>query len=226
MKSISYKTNISVNDINMLYNNTINNEELLVEFCLCSRKRPNMLYKMFETTFETSDNPNDIAISVYFNEDDEVSLSQIDRYKNFPNTKLYVGPKQDYTECEYIAGCLFETSKAKWLCGSQDDTYIGSYGWDTQLKNIDINNNQIILPSKYQLGSNPANIYTNIEYLPQFFIPNQCWKKYSDWEYIPHPYDASIFQLLLDNNWTLKHIDMFWIHDRRGVGWNEIDNNF
>ena len=52
MKSISYKTNISVNDINMLYNNTINNEELLVEFCLCSRKRPNMLYKMGEVDFD------------------------------------------------------------------------------------------------------------------------------------------------------------------------------
>lgn len=225
MNSKSIINEISFNDINLIHSSLNNDKKIFVHFSLASRKRPNMLYKMFDTTYETADNPNDVAISVYFDEDDDHSLSQIDRFKKFPNTCLYVGPKHSYCEGEFVIGCLNNLVNAEWMCGSQDDTYIESKGWDTQLKNIDVKHNKIVLPSKYRLGPDLANIYENPEYIPQFFIPNKCWNKYSDWEYIPHPYDASIFQLLINNNWSVEHINMYWVHDRRGSGWNEINQD-
>lgn len=197
------------------------NNNALINFVLCSRKRPEILLKFVESVYQTADNPNDIGIYIKFDDDDTDSLSKLNLFSNFPNLNIKIAPRLCGYDCIeiFIDEMLSELGQT-WIAIPNDDTCLVGKGWDTQLKNI-TENNCIVHPSQYGLNTLLKdgtvlyeNIYENlVGGAPFYFVPNQCWKQYG-LEKITHPYDASIYRTLINNNWQNRFINLKWVHNR------------
>jgi hypothetical protein len=197
------------------------NNNILINFVLCSRKRPELLLKFINSVYETSDNPDQIGIYVKLDDDDTDSLSKLNLYSTFPNVKIKIASRLCGYECieTFINEMLSELGQT-WISIANDDTYLVGKGWDTQLKNI-TENNSIVHPNQYGLNTILGNgdiLYENtyenlIGGTPFYFVPNQCWRQYG-LENVTHPYDVSIYKTLINNSWQNKFINLKWVHDR------------
>ena len=60
--------------LNTLFTNQTSNNQLLVEFFICSRKRPNFLLDTLNSIYNTVNNSKNIGVSIKFDDDDNTSL--------------------------------------------------------------------------------------------------------------------------------------------------------
>jgi len=191
-------------------NNIKMNNKIFISFILCSRKRPDLLLKLMQSVYGTSDNPSEIEFYIKFDDDDSESIARIKDFEKYPNVNIKIAPRLNgYTSIETFLNQMAEETNAEWVFFANDDAYLIGNGWDSEIKKIK-DQNCIVYPNKHQLN---GSIYKNAPNMAFYFIPNKCWKKYG-MERFPHPYDTCLNVLLHQNQWKDVFIELHTVHDR------------
>ena len=175
-----------------------------------SRGRPERLIKAIDSVFATADDPEQIEVSLRFDDDDQVSLDRMAEFRSY-NIWVYIGPRKNgYYSLDEFYTHMAEQTDADWVWLMNDDAVIEGDGWDTQLAEIPTDG-VIVQPELYQLGFSK---YWTHEGGAFPIFPNRCWRKFG-LQQMPHPVDTEMDKLLRSNGWTtqfLKGVGV--IHDR------------
>jgi GT2 family glycosyltransferase len=177
-----------------------------------SRARPTRLHRTLTSIFETVSNKDNIEILLRFDDDDQETLSELDKFKSYPNTKITIGPRKNGWNSvnEFYSEMANETT-APWISIMNDDAVFEGKDWDVSLNTFP-RRGIIVQPELYQLGMSK---YFNIEGGAFPFVPNGCWKQFG-YEIIPDPVDTQLDCILrIDNGWKTEFLVGFGIiHDR------------
>ena len=136
------------------------NYPYLVSVLLPFRENVDMVVESLKSLYLTAKEVDRVEILIKIDDDDEVSLSRINEYKDiFPNTKILISSRRDgYNSFHLFLNELCSISEGEFLFLWNDDVFMKKRNWDEKLLQyqgqeilIEPKTNNIIFPYTFPI---------------------------------------------------------------------------
>lgn len=191
----------------------------LISLLLPTRQRPEMLMRLYESAIDLADDPKNVEMVVYVDDDDESYGALVESPP--PRTKFLQGPRKTISEC-WNDCHRASTGEIFMHCG--DDLVFRTKGWDTVVRNLFANYPDKIV---FAYGDDGSTESHNYEFGTHGFI-HKNWTDVVG-RFLPPYYESDYNDTHLNEIAKALnrhvHIPIFTEHMHFSLGKSEKDRN-